>query len=136
MSNLNLRIPELANLLTNLPKMEMPEIGISPVVENALENKASKFCEKLADIIRQFQNQIDEQCEVGMRLVTFGQAVVIHVEAIGYYDPSLVRFRGKTGDGAAVELVQHVSQINFLLTVVPKLNPEEPSRPIGFIQPE
>mgnify|MGYP003317637775 CR=1 FL=1 len=31
-----------------------------------------------------------------------------------------------------VELIQHVSQINILLVKLPRLNPEQPKRPIGF----
>lgn len=74
----------------------------------------------------------DGEHEVGLRLVTFGQTVVIHVEDLGYYNPSLIRFYGTVEDGSPVELVQHISQISFLLVAVKKKDPSKPKRKIGF----
>jgi hypothetical protein len=67
-----------------------------------------------------------------VRLVSFGQAVVFRLHDIGYSNPSLISFVGVTEDGDPVELIQHVSQISILLTRLPRQNPEEPRKPIGF----
>ena len=44
----------------------------------------------------------------------------------------MVIFKGRTDDAQPVRLIQHMSQLSFLLTRVPRLNPEEERRPIGF----
>ncbi len=97
-------------------------------------NLASGFAKRLLLQITQFDAELDADHEVGMKLVSFGQSITFHVSDVGYYNPSLILFIGLTEDGNRVELVQHVSQISFLLTVLPKLHPEKPKRKIGFIQ--
>lgn len=111
----------------SIPTPNVPEIKL-PV--NA--NLASEFYERLISMINQFDDELDDEHEVGMRLVSFGQAIQFHVEDLGYHNPSLIRFFGRTEDGQKVELIQHVSQISFLLMSVKRLNPEEPKKKIGF----
>ena len=41
---------------------------------------------------------------------------------------------GHTGSGKST-LIQHMNQLNFLLTALPKTEPEKPKRKIGFITP-
>ncbi|WP_342761869.1 DUF6173 family protein [Bacillus sp. BR3(2024)] len=95
-------------------------------------NHASEFYERLVEMINNFDEDLDHEHEVGMRLVSYGQTVQFHIEDLGYYNPSLIRFYGRMDNGSRVELIQHVSQISFLLIAVKRLNPEEPKRPIGF----
>ncbi len=107
----------------------MPEIQI-PEIKNP--NHASEFYERLVKMINQFDDDLDQEHEVGMRLVSFGQAVTFHVTDLGYYNPSLIRFYGTLEDGSPVELIQHVSQISFLLMAVKRLDPSKPKPKIGF----
>jgi hypothetical protein len=95
---------------------------------------ASKFSEYLIQKINEFNSSLDAENEVGLNLVSFNQSITIHVSGVGYYDPNLVYFVGQTDTGNRIELVQHVSQISFVLVALPRLKPEEPKRPIGFIQ--
>ncbi|MED1478217.1 DUF6173 family protein [Bacillus pseudomycoides] len=95
-------------------------------------NYASEFYKRLVEMINEFDKDLDLEHEVGMRLVSYGQTVQFHIENLGYYNPSLIRFYGSMEDGSRVELIQHVSQISFLLIAVKRLNPEEPKKPIGF----
>ena len=97
-------------------------------------NLASQFANHLLSKINQFDDDLNSDLEVGLKLVTFGQTITFHVSGIGFYNPSLVVFAGLTDDGNRVELVQHVSQISFVLIALPKLNPEQPKRKIGFVQ--
>lgn len=94
---------------------------------------ASEFCNQLVELINQFDSELDDEHEVAMRLVSFGQEIAFHVDGLGYYDPSLIVFLGRLSDGEPVELIQHVAQISFLLMAVKRLNPDEPKRKIGFI---
>lgn len=101
-------------------------------IESLTNNLASEFCQKLCECIRNFDDQLDETQAVGMRLVSFGQAITFSVSQLGYTDPSLIHFYGRLENEQSVELIQHVSQINFLLTAVPRLNSVKPKPPIGF----
>ncbi|MDF2501686.1 MAG: hypothetical protein K0Q77_2400 [Anaerosporomusa subterranea] len=105
------------------------------MVEALADNLASEFCRKLYSSIQQFDEQLDNTLEVGMRLVAFGQAITFSVSRLGYTDPSLIHFYGRLDNGQPVELVQHVSQISFLLTAIPRLNPDKPKSQIGFLRP-
>jgi hypothetical protein len=98
---------------------------------------ASNFAEHINDSIAAFDAELDQEHEVGLRLVCFGGDVTFHVEEpVRFCNPSLLMFRGTTSDGNRVALVQHVSQVSFLLMALPKLRPEEPKRPFGFHPPE
>lgn len=115
----------------NVPNLRMPEIKN---VDFTNPNLASEFHKRLINMINDFDRELDEEHEVGMRLVSFGQSVTFHVTDLGYWNPSLIVFHGVKEDGSPVELIQHVSQISFLLTKVPRLDPEKPKKPIGFNQ--
>ncbi|WP_255257199.1 DUF6173 family protein [Bacillus thuringiensis] len=114
-----------------VPSMNFPQIKVATD-----PNLASEFYSRLVEMINDFDETLDLEHEVGMRLVSYGQTVQFHIEDLGYYNPSLIRFYGRMEDGSRVELIQHVSQISFLLIAVKRLNPEEPKRSIGFSNSE
>lgn len=93
---------------------------------------ASDFFKKLSHYMDEFDKNLNQEQEVGIKLVNFGQTIQFTVENIGYYNPKLICFYGKMPDGSTIQLIQHVSQINFLLTAVQRKDPEQPKRPIGF----
>lgn len=95
-------------------------------------NHASEFHMRLIKMINDFDKKLNQTEEVGVRLVTFGQSITFSVEDIGYWNPSLIRFYGQLEDGTPVELVQHVTQISFLLMALKRKNPDEPKQKIGF----
>lgn len=68
-----------------------------------------------------------------MMLVQFNQYMTLLVKDIGYSGYTLVCFHGEDTSDNPLELVQHVSQLNFLLMVVRKPEPEVPKRKIGFV---
>lgn len=96
---------------------------------------ASKFYEHLVRMINEFEEDLDDEHEAGIRLVSFGQTIQFHVVDIGYQNPSIIIFYGITENGQKVQLIQNVSQLSFLLMTMKRLNPEEPKRKIGF-EPE
>lgn len=110
------------------------EISHSESVLNTPEqNLASVFYQQLKAMVIDFNRHLNDNQELGIRLVSFGQTMTFHVERIGYSNPSLIIFVGVSDDGHPLTLVQHVSQINFLLMAVPKPGPELPRRHIGFL---
>lgn len=108
----------------------MPEL--SKIQTPTDPNLASEFHKRLVEWINDFDKSLDQDHEVGVRLVNFGQAVTFHLRDVGYWNPSLISFSGYTEQGEPVELIQHVSQISILLLKVKRQYPSQPKRPIGF----
>ena len=106
------------------------------MLEEAQAHYASEFHKRLVSWINNYDSTLDQEHEVGIRLVSFGQSVVFHLKDIGYWNPSLISFSGFTEDGKPVELIQHVSQISVLLTTLPRKDPSAPKQPIGFAPAE
>lgn len=110
--------------------------GINRINEIMDEERKSKiaegYCERLYKTIRQFDAELDNEHEVAVRLVSFGQTVTFQISKIGFINPGLVIFIGFTDNGEKIQLTQHISQISFLLMAVKRENPEEPKRRIGF----
>lgn len=102
--------------------------------EEKFAGSAGGAARSLFDHIREFEAQTDTTMEVGVRLVSFGQAVTFRVIGVGYTQPNLVWFEGQVDDGSSVRLIQHLSQLSFLLMRVPRVRPEAPRVPIGFHQ--
>lgn len=98
------------------------------------QNLASEFYKHLKKRAEEFDNKLDGTHAVGVKLIPSGQAVSFQVTALGYCDPSLIIFAGVTENGSEVQLIQHVSQISFVFMAMPRPNPKEPKRPLGFIQ--
>jgi hypothetical protein len=103
------------------------------MIESLEHNYASAFHERLVTMINDFDATLDQDHEVGARLVSFGESIIFHLTNIGFWDPSLITFSGNTEDGTPVELVQHASQISVLLVRLPRKDPSKPKRPIGFV---
>jgi hypothetical protein len=126
-----MNIPSQFRITAEQVRASMPR---NPVAENAIGSRASAVHKQLIKYILTFDQQLDQTHEVGVRLVSFGEAIVFHVRRISYSDPSLVTFEGTLDDGAPVQLVQHISQLSFLLTAVKRADPNQPKRPFGFNQ--
>jgi hypothetical protein len=123
------------DLLKSGTTFKMPEIKFAPnpLVVAAEQNLASEFYKRLVQWINDFDATLDEEHEVGVRLVSFGQTVIFHLDNIGFWNPSLIRFYGVTDDGSPVELIQHVNQISVLLMKLPRKDPSQPKRRLGFV---
>ncbi len=100
------------------------------------QNLASEFYKRLVKKINHFNESLDDEYEVGVRLVNFGQAVTFHLQDMDYLNPSLISFVGDTNPGTEtnerVELIQHVSQISILLMKLKRKDPSQPKHPFGF----
>jgi len=114
--------------IANLDNFRIPEVMFKP----SDHNLASGFYQRLSKWIADFDASLDDAHEVGVRLVNFGQSVVFHLADMGYWNPSLISFKGCTEDGNPVELIQHVNQISILLMKLPRKDPTQPKKRIGF----
>ena len=87
--------------------------------------------QKIMESIYEFEQNLDKNKEVALYLTNFGESVLMNITDIGYSNPSLIHYFGYI-DGNYSELIQHVSQINFLITATEKTEEERPARRIGF----
>jgi len=129
-NKLNFALPSIGIPETKIPRIERPQFVI-----NAEQGLASEFYKRLVEWIRDFDESLDNDHEVGVRLVSFGQTLVFHLQDMGYWNPFLISFWGVTEDGQDVQLIQHVNQISILLMKVPRKDLDKPKRPIGFHNP-
>ncbi|MHD0319431.1 DUF6173 family protein [Fusobacterium sp. THCT1E2] len=97
-------------------------------------NMADWKYEKLVEQIREFEEILDDDHEVALKLASFGSSVVMSVTDIGYQNPDILYFYGFV-DGKEAQLIQHISQLNFLITFVEREDKSKPARRIGFALP-
>jgi hypothetical protein len=111
-----------------------PVPGTLPKLQEHPDNPARWMFDRLAAYIKQFEARLDQEHEIGARLVSFGHNLTFHIEDMGYFGPDMIVFYGKNDQGEPVQLVQHTSQLNVLLVAVRKQ--QDRPRRIGFVLDE
>ena len=95
---------------------------------------ASDMYQRIVALINNFESELPDTMQAGGRLVSAGD-ITFSIQDIGYWDPNMIVFYGELSDGSAVELVQHLPQLNLLLVAVPRQDDiQKPRRVIGFTQ--
>ena len=95
---------------------------------------ASDMYQRIVALINNFESELPDTMQAGGRLVSAGD-ITFSIQDIGYWDPNMIVFYGELSDGSAVELVQHLSQLNLLLVAVPRQDDiQKPRRVIGVTQ--
>lgn len=122
--------PDVQKQLDQNYKNRQIEINASKI---QLGSTAEQVAIHLYNEIQRYQANLPDTEDVAMMLVQFNQSITIFVKGIGYSGYNLVCFHGEDTEGKPMELIQHVQQLNFLLMVVPKPEPEKPKRTIGFV---
>ncbi len=110
--------------------------GLDRVPEGLVKSSQNKSpaqwaYERLILYIRNFEDQLDAAQEVAMGF-TGGDAGVLRIEGMGYFDPDIVTFYGSDANGIRTQLVQHVSQLNVMLRALPKRDTQVAAKRIGF----
>jgi len=106
---------------------------LQETIQGAVHNiSASGMCESIVELINDFESNLDNELEAGIRLVSFGQTIEFHISGVDYRNPNLIVFSGALENGSPVRLVQHMSQLSILLTVLLRKCPDIPRRKIGF----
>ncbi|MEL6452227.1 MAG: DUF6173 family protein [Pseudomonadota bacterium] len=97
----------------------------------AQKSPAQWAYERIIMYLKNFEESLDNEHEVAMGFAG-GDAGVMRIEGMGYFDPDIVTFYGSDPTGAKTQLVQHVTQLNVMLRALPKaVEKAEPTR-IGF----
>jgi uncharacterized protein DUF6173 len=134
MSDIYRSAMELGAILSKAdPAALAPGIVGSPFVAQKV-NPAESTCKRLSAFIMEFEAKLDQDHEIGARLVSFGSAVEFHIEDIGYRGFDIITFTGINKAGERVQLIQNISQLSVLLIAMKKAG-EKPRR-IGFVLPE
>lgn len=132
------------SLEDSIPKIKMPEIptfsipeiptlsAIDPALFEIVDpSQAETQFKIIMDTIKQFEVRIDDEHEVAIKVTMLGGTNMFSISEIDFFEPSTIHYKGWV-NGQPAELLQHVSQMNFLLLAVPKAVPEKPKAAIGF----
>lgn len=114
----------------SLPKINLPEPPDFEIDTPIQHMWADEQFEILKRYIQEFEHSLDPNHEVGIMMTNFGQSVLMQVTQIAYENPVLMVFKGFV-DGREATLIQHINQLNFMLTSIEK-EPDRPKRQIGF----
>lgn len=124
--------PTTQDVNLSLPQIHAPDV---PVIDTPVKHMWSDHqFEILKKYIQGFEATLNADHEVGMMMTNFGQSILMHVTQITYEYPVLMIFKGYV-NGREATLIQHINQLNFMLTSVEK-KPERPKTKIGFIKLE
>ena len=118
-----------------LKKYPMTPIEIGKIIKAAefeLENNACSISRKLYNQIIMYQNTLSDSEDVIISLVQFNQTTTILVQSIGHIGNNLIYFRGTDNYGKPLVLIQHVSQLNFLICTQKMEDKTNEKRKIGF----
>jgi len=126
-------LPRRIDVHTEDPPLPEEETLPSTVKQTPVEQRspAQWAYERLILYIQNFEKQLDDAHEVAMGF-TGGEAGVLRIEGMGYFDPDIVTFYGRDADGARTQLVQHVTQLTVMLRAMPKAPEHVAPRRIGF----
>ena len=83
-------------------------------------NPVIQVCKAIREYVEEFERALDDEHEIAVRLASFGGELTFHAEKIGFSKPNVITFFGVTEAGEKVQLIQHVSQLSFLLKAVKK----------------
>lgn len=112
---------DMSSLVPSFPEFDLPTPPL------ALSWSDTQF-EIIAEYVKEFQRNLDDETDIGVMLTNFGHSVLMEVTEIRAEYPVLMVFKGFV-NGKEATLIQHINQLNFLLTTVPKL-PETPHRQV------
>jgi hypothetical protein len=134
----------------DIPKMCIPYINQSPgnimsqeaiqkasiekeeVRRIAIASTAAHTAEYIYNSILDFSETLDDSYDVGIQVTTLGSSVKVYLTDVNYYSPHLIIFNSESKDGTIIKIVQHVTQLNYALVALKRLEPESPKREIGF----
>lgn len=105
---------------------------VRAIAETPHANPAKYAYEQLEKLIKEFESGLDDDHEVGLKIVSLGDVGVYYVQELDYRPPHILIFRCQSPEGTKATLIQHHSQLSFLLISLPKLEPQRTARRVGF----
>jgi hypothetical protein len=108
--------------------VEQPEIGGSE-----RKSPAQGMYERVKEQIKEFEAKLDDHEEIGAHVGAGAGMEAFHIEDLSYWGPDMLIVDGRSSHGRPVQLIQNISQLNILLTALPKQRGRDRPRRIGFI---
>jgi Family of unknown function (DUF6173) len=71
--------------------------------------------------IKDFETTLDEEHELGMSIVGGPAGICLHVRDVYRHGTDKLVFVGINSDGSPLRLIQHLSQLNFLMVSAKKV---------------
>lgn len=90
------------------------------------ENTAPVIAQKLYEALCSYQESVPDEDDMVLAVAHFGETVNIIVNKVGYIGYNLIVFYGEDSYGKPQKLIQHINQLDFLLSAQPKEIPEAP----------
>ena len=127
----------LSGFTIDSPALKMPDYRAAAEILENLPSPAQDMFENIVERIQKFEENLPNDMQAAGNLVN-GPGVTFLINKVAYMDPNIILFSGLLPEsGAAVELVQHISQLNLLLTALPRMDDTtKPRREIGFQPPK
>jgi len=126
-------LPRCHEVHTSEGRTSPADAAPASVTSKPVEKKSAAewAYERLILYIQNFEKALDSEHEVAMGFVG-GDAGVLKIEGMGYFDPDIVTFYGSDASGSKTQLVQHVSQLSVMLRALPKPRAQAKAERIGF----
>lgn len=121
-------IEDLKHMITSMDNIPIEVMKMEPIRDYKL---ADRKYEILKQQIQEFQENLSDDVDVCVQLASFGASIIMYVSDIGFQNPDILYFWGFV-NGNEAQLIQHISQLNFMLMAVKKQKPEDKPRRIGF----
>ena len=119
-----------------IPQIEVPDY--SKILGNMDFPTQHMFSDTQFEIIKKyiqdFEKNLNKEHTVGVWLTNFGQSILMQVREITYEKSVVLVFKGLV-NGQESTLIQHINQLNFLLTAI-QIEEKVEKRPIGFTAPQ
>ena len=123
--------PVAAPIMSPVPAIAEDLWPQEDAADQATLHAAEEVFNHLLTRVKDFQASLPKHHELGIQLANFGAERAVHVRGMGYRNPNIIEFYGLLDGRTQVAVVQHVSQLNFMLVAVPPV-PEQPPYRIGF----
>ena len=96
-------------------------------------HSARELAEEIYMSIRAIEEKLPQDMQVVIRFGAYNDKY-FYIDSIGYTGGDILYFRGRMIEQAwASTVVQHISQINFQMEILPRIDDlNEKRRPIGF----
>jgi hypothetical protein len=94
-------------------------------------NDPDEYRNAILRAISNFEKTLDANHEVALNLASFGQTITLEVTEVRSEWPLMIHFIGNL-NGKSAHLIQHVSQLSFLIISIDKPDPQKETRRIGF----
>ena len=120
--------------MTDQPE-EAPDVETRAIAQAANVQAGRYDAEILFSLMRremaEFQESLDGEHEIGLRLANFGMSSQLHIRGISFENPCMIEFVGILDGNKPVKVLQHISQLNLIMIAVPPIPNEKPYR-VGF----